>query len=269
MQNIRIMPVRRIISTDIGMSLVRLLRATIILLPRIYRQMFRVMRLASPGEFTPAHYRGPKSQRLTGGTNTLSAAGIPTTGSISAFTGIALADATTTVITSNDPNPACENSSVTFTATVTTAGTNTPTGTVDFFADGNPIPIGSGTLNGSGVATLTINTLTPGTHAITAVYNGDGNNDPSPPSANYNQSITSLPPAPTAGSNSPICAGSTLNLTASNIAGATYNWTGPNGFTSTSQNPSIPNATTLASERYSVRATVNGCQGPAGQRMLL
>ena len=53
--------------------------------------------------------------------------------------------------------------------------------------------------------------------------------------------------------------------------GATYAWTGPNGFTSAAQNPTIPNATTAATGNYSVTVTVNGCtytvqwaEGPTG-----
>jgi len=64
---------------------------------------------------------------------------------------------------------------------------------------------------------------------------------------------------PVAGNNGPICAGLTLNLTAVTIAGATYSWTGPNGFTSIQQNPGIPNSTTAASGAYFVTATLNGC----------
>jgi hypothetical protein len=51
----------------------------------------------------------------------------------------------------------------------------------------------------------------------------------------------------------------TLNLTASTVAGATYSWTGPNGFTSTNQNPSIANATIAAAGDYSVTATIGDC----------
>jgi beta-galactosidase len=65
--------------------------------------------------------------------------------------------------------------------------------------------------------------------------------------------------APTVGYNSPIYAGMTLNLTASTVAGATYSWTGPNGFTSTNQNPSIANATIAAAGDYSVTATIGDC----------
>jgi beta-glucanase (GH16 family) len=72
------------------------------------------------------------------------------------------------------------------------------------------------------------------------------------------------PPAPTAGNNGPVCAGSTLNLTASTVAGATYSWTGPNGFTSAAQNPSIVSATTNASGLYSVTATIGSCASAPG-----
>jgi hypothetical protein len=51
----------------------------------------------------------------------------------------------------------------------------------------------------------------------------------------------------------------TLNLTASTVAGAGYSWTGPNGFASTKQNPSITNATAGASGPYAVTALAAGC----------
>ena len=69
--------------------------------------------------------------------------------------------------------------------------------------------------------------------------------------------ITSCPP-PNIGSNGPICMGATLNLTSSLSLSGVYNWTGPNGFTSNVQNPSITNATTLASGTYFLSITYNG-----------
>ena len=44
-------------------------------------------------------------------------------------------------------------------------------------------------------------------------------------------------------SNSPVCIGSPLELTAETIEGGTYLWTGPNGFSSLTQNIEIPDAT--------------------------
>ncbi|NGY38145.1 T9SS type B sorting domain-containing protein [Flavobacterium sp. XN-5] len=61
---------------------------------------------------------------------------------------------------------------------------------------------------------------------------------------------------PIASSNSPICIGNDLKLTAS--GGTNYLWTGPNGFTSTEQNPIIPNAAALNSGEYSCTITGTG-----------
>jgi len=68
-------------------------------------------------------------------------------------------------------------------------------------------------------------------------------------------------PVPTAGasSNSPLCSGSTLNLTGTTDIGAGFSWTGPNSFASTDQNPSILNVTTAATGTYTFIATLNGC----------
>jgi PKD repeat protein len=62
-----------------------------------------------------------------------------------------------------------------------------------------------------------------------------------------------------ASSNSPVCQGLQLNLSASTVNGATYQWTGPNGFSSTAQNPVISNPTAAAAGTYTMTATLNGC----------
>jgi len=77
-------------------------------------------------------------------------------------------------------------------------------------------------------------------------------------------SLSATVATPVAGGNGPICAGGTINLTASTIAGVIYNWSGPNGFSSLSQNPSIPNATTAASGTYSVIASTVSCVSNPG-----
>jgi gliding motility-associated-like protein len=59
--------------------------------------------------------------------------------------------------------------------------------------------------------------------------------------------------------NFPVCAGSTINLTSS--GGTGYSWNGPNGFISSTQNPSIPNANTAMAGVYTVTVTdVPGCK---------
>jgi hypothetical protein len=83
---------------------------------------------------------------------------------------------TTTVINSSSLNPSTYGQAVTFTATVTSsAGAGVPTGTISFQKGG--VTLGSGTVNGSGVATYTTTAtqLTGGTDKITAVYNPDQN----------------------------------------------------------------------------------------------
>jgi beta-glucanase (GH16 family) len=76
------------------------------------------------------------------------------------------------------------------------------------------------------------------------------------------------PAAPMAGNNGPIWEGTTLQLTASAVPGANYNWTGPNGFSSTDQNPLIANATTNASGLFSVTVTVGGCTSGPGTTLV-
>jgi sugar lactone lactonase YvrE len=64
-------------------------------------------------------------------------------------------------------------SSVTFTATAASFNFGTPTGQITFI-DGSTT-LGTGTLNGAGVATYTTSTLAAGVHVITATYPGDIN----------------------------------------------------------------------------------------------
>ena len=78
------------------------------------------------------------------------------------------------------PNPALVLAPITFTAQVTGNG-GTPTGSVNFMANGNVI--GAGTVNASGAATFTTSTLAAGTYSITASYTGDANDGSSASSA--------------------------------------------------------------------------------------
>ena len=88
--------------------------------------------------------------------------------------------------------------------------------------------------------------------------------DSSTPNNNNGNGCTP-PAAPTVGSNTPVSIGGTINLTASSVTGATgYSWTGPNGFSSSLQNPTITSATSSNSGTYTVTVTVaGGCTSSA------
>lgn len=68
-----------------------------------------------------------------------------------------------------------------------------------------------------------------------------------------------VPPLTVTGSRS-VCVGDNLSLSASSTAsGATFAWTGPNGFTSTQQNPVINSVVAAANGSYSCSVTASGC----------
>jgi PKD repeat protein len=73
-------------------------------------------------------------------------------------------------------------------------------------------------------------------------------------------------PAPeaTASSNSPVAEDDTIELYGGPDGMSTYSWSGPNGFSSPLQNPTIPNATIAMSGTYTLTVTdSNGCQDDA------
>ncbi|MFN8285574.1 MAG: Ig-like domain-containing protein [Chitinophagales bacterium] len=127
--------------------------------------------------------------------------------------------------------------------------------TVNYFKNGvaqTPVNLPS-----SGLGNLTISGLTAGTYNnFTVTLNGCTspaftglvvlNNPPNPS-------------APTLSSNSPRCYGDTLKIFASTISGATYSWSGPGGYTATTQNVTRPSAVPAMSGTYSVTVTQNNC----------
>ena len=72
--------------------------------------------------------------------------------------------------------------------------------------------------------------------------------------------INPIPQAPIASVDAIICQNQTLNLYATSIANGSYSWSGPNGFTSTQQNPTIANVSTLNNGVYEVKSILNNCQ---------
>jgi hypothetical protein len=168
-------------------------------------------------------------------------------------------------------NQATDGHWVTITATVTapsapTVGNNGPIcagATLGLTASSAFSPVTYAWIGPSGFTSSVQNPTIPnataansGTYSCTVTWNGHTS-----AAATTGVTVNALPSPPTASNGGIVCVGSTLQLYASSVAGATaYAWTGPNGFTSSSQNPTIPNATLAATGTYSVTVTVNtGC----------
>ena len=119
-----------------------------------------------------------------------------------------------TVALTSSPNPSAFGSGVTLTATVTAGATGTVT-----FHEGATV-LGTGAIS-SGVATLTISSLTGGTHSITAQYGGDTNYSGSV-STPVSQVVTMVSSTVAlASSPNPSSFGAGVTLTATATAGAT------------------------------------------------
>jgi gliding motility-associated-like protein len=116
---------------------------------------------------------------------------------------------------------------------------------------------------GTGSNTVTVTWTTSGAKTVTINYtNLNGCTTTSP--IVYNVIIDPLP-VTTASNNGPVCIGNALSLTGAPEAMTTYAWTGPNGFTSSIQNPLVSdNATFAIAGVYTLIATsAGGCTSTA------
>jgi gliding motility-associated-like protein len=146
------------------------------------------------------------------------------------------------------PNPVCVGDPV----TVTGLGAG-PATSYDWLlpSSSSPAVNNQQVLNG-------ISYANPGTYSITLNYAQGTCVFPQ----TFNITVNPLPPLPIISSNGPVCEGDPINLDGPAIAGATYAWTGPNGFVSALEDPVISNATLSNSGTYQLTITVNGCSSP-------
>ncbi|HEX5282501.1 MAG TPA: Ig-like domain repeat protein [Bryocella sp.] len=123
-----------------------------------------------------------------------------------------IADATTvTTLGTTNATPTVGDA-ITLSATVTSADGPQPTGVVAFTENGSSL--GSASLDSSGVATLTTNSLSPGAHSIVAKYGGDTDNALSN-SSPVTETVAQIGTTTTlTGDANPLSAGATLHLTA-------------------------------------------------------
>lgn len=119
----------------------------------------------------------------------------------------------------------------------------------------------SSTLSGTSGANVTATPTTPGTYTYTVNSAGGNPLCPSSSSATATITVNSCGGCTVTASNSgDVCEGTaTFDLSASNVPGGTYSWTGPNGFTSSVQNPTgVPVPSTPGTYTYTVTATAVG-----------
>jgi gliding motility-associated-like protein len=189
--------------------------------------------------------------------------------------------------TSNQSNPAIPNATLSmsgpYNVTVTTAAGCSNTAVTN--ATVAPLPIPSA-LTGGAVcvgSTLMLSSSGGSSYSWTGP-NGFSSNQQNPNISNatlnaggvYNVIVTANTctasasvsgtvnplPTPVLNSNSPVCIGSAINFNA--LGGVSYSWSGPQGFTSSNQNPSISSSAINNSGNYTLTVTdANNCVNTA------
>lgn len=174
---------------------------------------------------------------------------------------------TTYTLTVTDGNGITATASTTITVTLTASATISYTGSPFCSSAGLKNVTQTGTSGGtySSTAGLSINsstgqintsTSTPATYTVTYTVAAAGG------CALFSTttSITIQPqPAITANNSGPVCMKNIITLSASSIAGATYSWSGPGGYSSLSQNPNFVYDATKAGVYSVVATTAGGC----------
>jgi uncharacterized protein YfaP (DUF2135 family) len=130
----------------------------------------------------------------------------------------ATAVATTTTLQASS-NPVTAGQAVTLTATVVAPSGGTPSGTVSFLSNG--VILGTNSVNGAGVATLSTASMAAGSYSITAQYGGNSSFDAST-SSPLSETVNPAPAVATTTllqvSSNPITAGQAVTLTATVVA---------------------------------------------------
>lgn len=153
---------------------------------------------------------------------------------------------TPVLLSSNSPQ--CVGSTLLLNSTASTGVSYTWTG---------PGAFNAGTQN-TGIANSTVSAT--GWYKMTVELNG----------CTYTDSISAvvhpIPATPVVNHSSPLCAGETLQLSTAVVNGASYSWTGVNGFNANVQNPQKNNVLVMTDAgQYEVVVTVNGCSSAPGR----
>jgi hypothetical protein len=158
----------------------------------------------------------------------------------------------------------CEGNTLTIISNVTGAGSNNVT-----YQWIDP----SGTaISGATSSTLSLSNIQTN-QAGNYIVQISNQNCTNPISSDTTLVVVNIPFSIFAGSDIGACVGSPINLTStitgSPVGTVTYSWTGPNGFTSSQQNPTISNPGTSAGGTYTVTATAGGCGDSDGVSVVM
>jgi hypothetical protein len=152
-----------------------------------------------------------------------------------------LVNAAPTTVNTGSNSPVCESDTVFFQAGNATGVTYVWQGPAGFTSNQQSPFIAPAAPMHSGIYTLTLDNGCASSQALIQVQ------------------VIPTPNAGQASNDSPICAGDPLSLKVTSVTGANYFWIGPNGFTSTQQNPVITVSNISHAGSYSVYTIVGVC----------
>ena len=146
-------------------------------------------------------------------------------------------------------DPICENETINLSASTATAGATLEwAGPNTYSNTGTSVLINSATV------------LNAGVYSVFATLTGCD----SPPTE-INMVVNPRPSIPVLTSNSPVCEGSSIDLTATvTPANSVITWNGPNLFSATGAQVSIASAALNSGGLFAATATLNGCDATAG-----
>jgi gliding motility-associated-like protein len=105
----------------------------------------------------------------------------------------------------------------------------------------------------------TFSVTATGSYTVTAIAEGGSCSKVSNAVSVTVDAAAVLPPA-TAGSNGPVCIGSTMQLSVTNVGATEYRWSGPDNYTGTGINPAaVTNFSLQKAGRYTVEIYVGSC----------
>ncbi len=114
-----------------------------------------------------------------------------------------------------------------------------------------------------GETTSSIDITLSGNYEVTAV--SESGTCTTTASIMVNDGSGSTPAVPTPSNNGPGCVGESITLTVPTQSGATYEWSGPNGYSSNEQNPVLTNLSANDAGLYTVIVSIGDCLSSSGE----